>query len=59
MSLQTKATLINGILLVALLAWLYRYPLYIIAISAAILFPVANLGLLLKARKMRHKSTPD
>lgn len=53
MRIRTKAILMNCVLLVTLLVLLRFYPTYAVAISAAILFPVGNVALLLKAKKER------
>jgi len=59
MNIRTKAIVTNCSLVLGLLILKDTYPPNVLAITAALLFPVANLGLFLKARKMEHKSTPD
>jgi hypothetical protein len=57
MNLLTKTLLINIVSLFVLLASLHYYPPYVVAISAGIIFPVANLGLFISARGKRRRST--
>lgn len=51
MRLRTKAILINVVIVLALVVESHFYSRLSVAVAAAILFPVANLALLLKARK--------
>jgi hypothetical protein len=59
MNIWTKAIVTNCSLLLGLLILKNAYPPNVLAITAALVFPVANIGLLLKAIKIEHKSTPD
>ncbi len=49
---RTHALLVNGAVLCGLLLTLWRAPLAIVALSAAILFPAANLGLYVRRRRL-------
>lgn len=56
MSLRTRAIVANGTILVTLLVELYFYSPVIIGISALVLFLVANLTLLFRAKRERKRA---
>lgn len=56
MSLGKKAILINIVLALTLIVEAHFYPLWAIAATAGMLFPVANIALAIKARKQRARS---
>ena len=59
MSPLGKAILVNLSIAVALLACLFFYPAFAVAITATFMFPIANILMFIKARKDREKGNME
>ena len=58
MKLQSRAIVLNTVLVLTLAALTRFHPTSVVAASAAILLPFANFMLFLRARRERHRGVP-